>query len=168
MNIFLTFAVYSLRISNDMPIQSDYVPDISAYFLSSIGINMVAFAWVVYLNRCSTKGEIPRCLEIIAVFLKKSLFCCCFPVEKRKVDDENKIQFYKPHNNSQFIMKNKKCRFCDRCETCETDHKKDKDKAKTKKEVDSKLEALNYLVFVLLFIAMLVVQLIIWIGINTS
>ena len=186
MNVFLTLAVYSLRISSDMPLQSDYLPDITAYFLSAISLNMVTFFWVVYLNRCSTKGEMPRCLEILAVFLKKYPFRCLFPVVKTKdkpedenTDEKNVVQYYYPFNGSHFIThlkkpekseskKKLKCRLCDRCETCESETKKDKDKSKDKKELESKLEAVNYLVFIILFLAMVSVQLGIWLGMNRN
>jgi hypothetical protein len=164
MSGFLTFAVYALRIASDMPIQSDYIPSVSSYFLSSITYNLLAFFWFIYRNRASTKNEIPKCLEIIGNFLKK-VFCLCFPTNKKTLPvTETK----KPLKNDAVSIsmtnettKKTKCGFCDRCSDCEAALLIDKDKRK--KEVESCLEALNYFFFIILFIALFITQLVIWV-----
>ena len=161
MSGFLTFAVYALRISSDMPIQSDYIPSISSYFLSSITYNLIAFFWFVYRNRASTKVDLPKCMEIIGNLLKK-IFCLCFTVNKKTTPNNETLS-----NDAVAITmtsekgKKSKCAFCDRCSDCEAAFLIDKDKRK--KEVESCLDAFNYLFFVILSIALFITQIIIWV-----
>ena len=58
----MTFAVYNVAVSNFIPIQSDFLPDVSWYFITSITYNLVSIVWYVYMNQCKTKNEIPKCL----------------------------------------------------------------------------------------------------------
>ena len=55
-----------------------------------------------------------------------------------------------------------KCDFCDRCETCQADFDKDKTKGKNKKEIESKCGALNYLVFIIVCILMVISNIALW------
>ena len=47
MTSILTFTVTSLRVSSDMPIQADYLPLITIYFMMSIFYTLIGFAWYV-------------------------------------------------------------------------------------------------------------------------
>lgn len=58
--------------------------------------------------------------------------------------------------------KKDKCQFCDRCGTCQADFDKDKKKNKGKKDAESKCSALNYLVFIIVFVLMLASNLAVW------
>ena len=181
MSGFITFGVYSGNTASTLPTQSDYVPKISNYFLSSIALNFIAFAWFLYMNRCILRGEMPACLKIFGENVKK-MFCLCYPPEVKKdpkpsgkdkvVDSSTKEQtknnrpkipdadlsivvitdgtkpnavenLEKVQNTNQPIEakaentnKESKCGFCDRCSDCQTDFKEDKDKGKTKKEIE--------------------------------
>jgi hypothetical protein len=175
---FLTFSVYSLRIASDIPVQSDYLPKISSYFISSISFNLIAMNWFVIRNRFITQGSMPRFLEIICDLLKK-IFCYCFPEEKKslnKTKPDNKVAEngeVKVNSVSPSLEQEKsseaykqvpdsKCRHCDRCDVCQADHTKEKDKNKKKKDIESRLEAMNYLCFIIMFTVMLITQLAIW------
>ena len=166
---FLTFSVYSLRIASDIPVQSDYLPKISTYFISSISFNLMAMNWFVLRNRFMTQGSMPRFLEIICDLLKK-VFCYCFPEEKKtsnKTAPDDKVAENGEANKVgrlEQIATNKivKCSLCDRCDDCQADHTKEKDKNKKKKDMESKLEAFNYLYFIILFISMFITQIVIW------
>ena len=50
MSVVMGFSVYSLRISSDLPVQSDNIPKITVFFLSSIGINLFGVFWFIQLN----------------------------------------------------------------------------------------------------------------------
>ena len=178
MSGFMTFAVYALRIATDMPVQSDYMPDIASYFLSSISFNMIAFVWFIFLNRYVSRSEIPILLELFADLLNKilNLFkkccSCCLKKDKDKVIPVDEI---KKAENGQVISTTEnakvvkpKCGFCNRCEDCDADFKKDKDKGKKKKDIESKFEVLNYFFFMTMFIAMLATQLSIWINLKKA
>ncbi len=45
MTSFLTFTVTSLRISGDIPMQSNYLPLITLYLLLSIMYTFMGFSW---------------------------------------------------------------------------------------------------------------------------
>lgn len=62
---------------------------------------------------------------------------------------------------------NEKCEQCDRCVKCEVEFQKEEDKKKKKKDIGLKMDALNYLVFVILLIALFVTQLSIWINLQS-
>ena len=49
----------------------------------AISLNMVAFIWFIYVNRCLSKNEIPKCLEKVGILVKKVL-CLCFPLDKKE------------------------------------------------------------------------------------
>jgi hypothetical protein len=57
-----------------------------------------------------------------------------------------------------------KCNFCNRCESCQAD--KDKAKGKTKKEIDSKCNALNYLVFICVSVFMFISNMALWLSMS--
>ena len=59
-----------------------------------------------------------------------------------------------------------KCGFCDRCSDCQTDFKEDKDKGKTKKEIESSFEALNWLAFLCMFILLIITNVAVWVKLN--
>ncbi len=191
MSGFITFGVYAVNLASTLPTQSDYVPDISSYFYSSIAFNFIAFAWFLYMNRCLIRSEMPEFLKKFGEMLKK-VFCLCFPpddkkdkkTEDKKIEDKIKTvdsptilvveESDKPKTVENLEIKAKtenkksKCGFCDRCSSCETDFKKDKDKAKRKKEIESSLEALNYLAFVMIFVSLIITNLAIWVNLSKN
>ena len=138
------------------------------------------------MNRCLIRSEMPEFLRKFGEILKK-VFCLCFPPDDKKdKKTENKI---KTVDSSTILVveesdklktvenleikaktgdKKSKCGFCDRCSSCETDFKKDKDKAKRKKEIESSLEALNYLAFVMIFISLVITNLAIWVNLSKN
>jgi hypothetical protein len=66
----------------DMPTQSDYMPDITSYFLMAISLNMISFIWFIYHNRCLSRTDMPSWLEKFGELVKK-MFCLCFPSDKK-------------------------------------------------------------------------------------
>ena len=234
------------------------MPDITSYFLMAITLNMIAFIWFIYVNRCLSKNEIPKCLEKIGIIVKR-VFCLCFPPDKKESskvanadittilvknsakpnsienlgtvkpkhkeslekaaaiditvkDNTDSVVLPKPGSNSieylteisknapqknnifiqakpnQAIVieaddakldlnekprKEKKteerkciCKFCDRCSECEAEFKKDKDKGKSKKDLELILQALNWLAFLIMLICMLIGNLGIWLNLK--
>jgi len=55
---------------------------------------------------------------------------------------------------------------CERCSDCEADFKKEKEKGKRKKDIESKLQAVNYLAFIIMLIVM--VSVILGVFVNLS
>ena len=71
MSGFITFGVYSVNLASTLPTQSDYIPDVSSYFLSSIALNFIAFAWFLYMNRSLQRNEMPNWLKKFGELVKK-------------------------------------------------------------------------------------------------
>ena len=188
MSGFITFGVYSVNTASTLPTQSDYIPKISNYFLSSIALNFIAFAWFLYMNRCLLRSEMPACLKMFGEKVKK-IFCLCFPPEVKKdqkpsgkdnVDDlmskkQTEGDTLKldvlvaetpklPDTKESKTDDNKiKCGLCDRCIECQADFKKDKDKGKMKKEIESSFEALNWLAFWFMFTLLIITNIAVWV-----
>lgn len=59
MTTFLTFSVYALRVSGDIPVQSDYLPLISVYFIMSSLYTLVSLIWFIVANLLITKKHVP-------------------------------------------------------------------------------------------------------------
>jgi hypothetical protein len=133
--------------------------------------------WFVSKTRMITVGKIPKFLDKFCELLQR-VFFVCFEEELKK---RNKTTPSKPgkeplpragklsspegnviSSDIPTIIDCKKCGFCDRCMDCQAVFTKDTDKAKLKKDIDSKLDALNYLFFVILTVVLFVTQLAIW------
>lgn len=69
MTTFLTFSVYSLRVSGDIPIQSEYVPLITLYFLFSTVFTLVAFLWFLLANHFKERSTMPNVLLNLTDFI---------------------------------------------------------------------------------------------------
>ena len=216
MSGFITFGVYSVNMASTLPTQSDYITDVSSYFLSSIALNLIAFAWYIFRNHCLLRNEMPNWLKKFGELVKK-MFCLCFLPDDKKDKNESsdkKSNEEIPKTNSTDLSivvvtgdtKNNdlekkseadklnapildsdklaitekaekegqneemkcKCGFCDRCTDCEADFKKDKDKGKLKKEIESSFDALNYLAFLIMLFTLLITNLSIWINLRQS
>ena len=72
MTTFLTLAVYSLRVSADLPVQSEYFPLISVYFFIGLLLTFISLVWFVVANSFNVNQHVPYILEkMTGVFLKK-------------------------------------------------------------------------------------------------
>ena len=71
---FLTYGVYSLRVSSDLRVQSQYFPVISYYFLFCIMYTLLLLIWFVMANYYLT-NKLPKILSGPASILNKIWFC---------------------------------------------------------------------------------------------
>lgn len=168
MTLFLTFSVYSLRIASDIPVQSDFLPKISIYFILSIIYAQLAMIWFILCNRFTTQGKLPMYLDMFGDKLKLIYFCC-FTKENEKInkttqiDDSQTNKGLSVANGEQNMNTIKhKCNSCDRCNTCDEEHSKTKSKEITKKDVEAKLQAINYLTFSIFLVSIFISQLVVW------
>jgi hypothetical protein len=83
---WLTFAVNSVRISNDIPVQSEYLPLITLYMLMSMIYTLFAFVWFIIADHLSKTKKIPFIFKLVADTLRK-----CRPLNYRKVEQKKKI-----------------------------------------------------------------------------
>lgn len=146
MTIFLTLAVYSVRISGDLPAQSKNFPWISVYFFLSLLYTLLAFVWFVVLNHFKSTNH-------LVIWLRKK--------PQGKISSSN--QFERIENLANQIREsNQNCIKCSLCDKCLQSKKKEE---YVKKEKD-KLEAfglnLNKIAFLILFSLTFLSNLIIW------
>lgn len=69
----LTFTVNSLVVMNDMPVQSDYLPYITIYFMMSVTYPFLSIFWFIYFEDLREKKKLPRsyikvCKYLIVLF----------------------------------------------------------------------------------------------------
>ncbi len=112
MSIIMGFSVYSLRISNDLPVQSDNIPKITAFFLESILINLFAISWFIQLNYFKSNEYFPKLYTAISECFKKLIH---LSFHQKKIT--NKI-LTAPSNNKMLtepvneIKTENNCKFC--------------------------------------------------------
>ncbi len=63
MTTFLSLAIYSLRVSGDLPVQSQYFPLISIFFFIGLLLTFIAFVWFIAANSLRAKQRVPKILE---------------------------------------------------------------------------------------------------------
>lgn len=182
MSSILTFSIYSLRVSSDIPVQSEYLPIIGYYFIFAISFILVSFIWFITLNKFSEKKKLPKLLTKIAEAIR-IIFCLntksksnVKPISKEKLiekketikemkdTDENTEngKLKQPTNNSL-----RKCNKCDMCSGC-IEEKENDDKKKKEKEIfDANLNALNMLAFFIIVVSTLAVNLSVWFSITS-
>ena len=63
-------AMISVRVSSDLPIQSNYLPLISLYFSFGILYTFISFNWFIIANVYRTNNYLPKYLKMFAKCLK--------------------------------------------------------------------------------------------------
>jgi hypothetical protein len=64
-------AIISVRVSADIPIQSEYLPLISLYFFLGLFFTFISFNWFVAINSFRTNKSVPSILKNIS----KKIIC---------------------------------------------------------------------------------------------
>jgi hypothetical protein len=59
-------AIISVRVSADIPIQSEYLPLISLYFFLGLLFTFLSFNWFVVINSFRTNKSVPLILKIVS------------------------------------------------------------------------------------------------------
>ena len=174
MTTFMTFSVYSLRISSDMPVESNFVPMVTLYFILSISYTFLSFIWFIIANEFITKNNMPNSLANLACVIKSVLFwkfdkapfwqrkilpkyesgpkaedkCETKPTNKEPNDKMPQPELSKPETPIK-----SPCNNCNICESCLKEKGKEKDKKNKKDTNESNVSALNHLVgFIMLLI----------------
>ena len=68
---FLTYAVYALRVGNELPVQSDFVPSITIYYTASIILTFISMLWFYYFNKIQASERIPFFLHKVVKWIRK-------------------------------------------------------------------------------------------------
>ena len=167
----LTFSVYMLRISSDIPVQSEYLPIIGYYFIFVITFILIDFIWFIILNYFANIEHLPRYLAFYALSLRK-LFSKIKAAFKKKKEPENKdlnnnleelnkINEIKSSEEEKLI-----CKKSDLCPSCQKGNEKEEKKKKDKEELEANITALNLTAFMIIIIIQLIANSSIWFSIS--
>jgi hypothetical protein len=74
-SIMLAFSVFKLRLSDDVPVQSDNIPLINIYFTMCMTFSLSAMIWFSIINRCREKNRVPTYVRFIVVNYICFLMC---------------------------------------------------------------------------------------------
>ena len=122
----------SVRVSNDIPIQSEYLPLITLYFLLSLLYAFISYAWFVYFDDVKSKKNSSQVLVKLLLWIK--------------LKTTGKLIKVKPKNDPQ--------------QTLESEEK-------IKSEIEQAIVDLNHIAFMIMFLAMFVSFLCIWLLISS-
>ena len=125
-------AIISVRVSNDIPIQSEYLPLITLYFLLSLLYAFISYAWFVYFDDVKSKKNSSQVLVKLLLWIK--------------LKTTGKLIKVKPKNDPQ--------------QTLESEEK-------LKSEIEQAIVDLNHIAFMIMFLAMFVSFLCIWLIISS-
>jgi hypothetical protein len=67
-SIMLTFAVFKLRLNDDVPVQSDYIPLISLYFTLCMCMSMCAMIWFSIKQILTESSQLPNVVRVFVTF----------------------------------------------------------------------------------------------------
>ena len=179
MTILLTIAVYSVRISSDIPIQSEYLPLISLYFFLGILFTFIAMLWFIILNRFATNKTMPKLFMVVAEFMKniikrKNKPVQVTPANEEKSDNkdvsfESKINSNQQNNELTAGLTKIQCRQTinclsrDFCSKCSQSKENEKENNIRNKYFESCLQIINSIFFCILFLVMFISNMAIWI-----
>jgi hypothetical protein len=163
MTSFLTFAVTGVRISGEIPVQSQYLPLINLYILLSIIYTLIGFMWFLIANHLSKKHHLPFLLERMAFVIRKILFC----IFKDSPKTFNKTELTEKISNDTKIDI-EKCNFCGRCKNCEKKFEEERITNLKINEIKLNVSALNYLAFFILFLIIFSCNLGIWVAMDSN
>ena len=159
MKIILTSSVYSLKVSSDVPIQSDYMTYVTLYFVLSLIFNLVCFIWCTISHQMKTKKILPRPIEWFCVFIRTHLID---RKKEKKVEpgaeeagDKKKEEASKP--TSPVII-------CD----CNKQTPDEIEKDKQKKHIEKCINVLHYIIQILMFLFIFITDLTIWCIVSTE
>ena len=74
-SILLSFAVFKLRLSDDVPVQSDSIPLINIYFTLCISFSLASMIWFSIVNYLRENKPLPQWIRYIITKFITRLIC---------------------------------------------------------------------------------------------
>lgn len=74
-SIMLAFSVFKLRLSDDVPVQSDSIPLINIYFTLCMSFSLTAMIWFSIINKLKEFKHVPKFLRFIVINYIFLLMC---------------------------------------------------------------------------------------------
>lgn len=81
-SIMLAFSVFKLRLSDDVPVQSDSIPLINIYFTCCMWFSLSAMIWFSLMNLFKEKQQVPNYLRHFVI--KYVCFIMCTRQNKKE------------------------------------------------------------------------------------
>lgn len=101
-SIMLAFSVFKLRLSDDVPVQSDSIPLINIYFTGCMSFSLSAMIWFSLMNIYKEKKQVPKKLRNFILNYATYVICsrkykmskCCQSNERRESIELNQGEKY--------------------------------------------------------------------------
>ena len=98
MSIMLAFAVYKLRLSDDVPVQSDITPLINIYFTLCMTFSLSAMIWFSLRNVLTQNKVLPKWLRYIVI----NHVCRILLIKEYKQEESFNNQFKSKNSNNRY------------------------------------------------------------------
>ena len=151
MTIILTFSINSISILQQFPVQSEYMPTISFYFILSIFFTLISLLWFIFISYFSEKKYLPGFLLKAVGLMDKLISKINFGKKKQVTLNKYKVNEDESSQNS--------------AETNQKSKVKDEKKEEEEKLFKKAIFILKIIAFFVLFLSMLISFLIIWLEI---
>jgi hypothetical protein len=151
MNIYLTMAVYSVRIADIFPTEATYVPLVFIFLLMASIYTFLILCWFVYKNYLEERDQLPGFWMSMVDLVKRLK-----PRTKESPRSSQEIEIeYIDSNKELELIVTEKCNNCLLCVECSA--KKDKEKnskadAEEKKRIICVLNRIVFFIFVVIYI----------------
>lgn len=165
MTTFLTYGVYSVRTSSDLPVQSEYFPLISVYFFLSVIYTFVSLGWFFLINNFLTKNEIPILFNPVIYLMHK--IRSTIRTSKKQTSTVSAENTNSKSNQTQDQI-GKKCMKCETCDECLLAKKAETKKKNAKEELELDLAVLNLAMFYFMFSIVCISNVTLWVQMGSS
>ena len=161
-NIFLVFSMNSIRVSSILPEQSSVIPLIVVYFLMAQILSFIAFLWFVTDSLMRSLNWTPTFLITIARPFHKVFRIPSISELKLQYKSKSKIETEDVGNDKEGIEQNNSSMPKNSKDTVKAEEDLEK---KKKKELNQTILTLNRLMFVVIFLAIMILNFSIWLKI---
>ena len=164
MTTLLTLAVYSLKVSNDFPTQSIYLPYVSIYFTIGYMHTFLSLLWFA-IQAYSLECEKLFCwINAIGCFITRLSDFFFKKANKPSTISAKQVILVTEENSeeSNKILMKKNCINCDLCCACSLEKNKETENNKFKKEIKFKCKQVNKIIFSIIFLSTLISYTTIW------
>ena len=156
MSVVMAYSMYAVRLSNEIPIQSECVSLMGFFLLLSSVLNLITMMWFIVLNYIKSKEYLPKFLNLFGDCLQK-IVCLCFHKESRqKLAVSSQVSNSSEPEQKKNLEDRGKCRFCSNKKYAEND------KTEMKKILDSNCDILNKFCFILFLLVTIIFNASIW------
>ena len=130
MSVVMAYSMFAVKLSNEIPVQSECIPLMGLFLLISSIFNLFAMIWFIILNYFKSKEYLPKVLSLPGDCLQK-IVCLCFHKKIKQKSNMNQVSNSSEPEQKINLEDRGKCRFCS------NESNPENDKTKMKKILDS-------------------------------